>query len=115
MAGASSPRPDDHDCLRLPAASPPRTRGAKKKESPAPRLTHPCPPYVTQSSISSFGRRLNGVRTAENKSLKNNGANNFCQSSASVVFDIENHPIRSIGFLLAALIFMGTIILGAMH
>src|ERR1043166_9557625 len=83
MAGASSPRPDDHDCLRLPAASSPRTRGAEKKESTALRLSQPCPPDVTQSSISSFGRRLNGVRTAENKSLKNNGANNFCQSSAN--------------------------------
>src|ERR1051325_9413065 len=83
MAGASSPRPDDHDCLRLPAASSPRTCGAEKKESTDLRLSQPCPPYVTQSSISSFGRRLNGVRTAKNKSLKNNGANNFCQSSAS--------------------------------
>src|SRR6185312_4588719 len=83
MAGSSSPRPDDNDCLCLPAASSPRTRGAEKKESKDLRLSQPCPPYVTPSSISSFGRRLNGVRTAENKSLKNNGANSFCQSSAS--------------------------------
>jgi site-specific recombinase XerD len=40
-----------------------------------------CPPYVTPSSISSFGRPLNGAHTAENKSLKNIGANRFCQSS----------------------------------
>src|SRR5436190_23724148 len=83
MAGSPSPRLDDNDCLRLPAASSPHTRGAEKKESTDLRLSQPCPPYVTPSSISSFGRRLNGVRTAENKSMKNNGENNFCQSSAS--------------------------------
>src|SRR5215813_596404 len=83
MAGSSSPRLNDNDCLRLPATSSPRTRGAEKKESTDLRLSQPCPPYVTPSSISSFGRRLNGVHTAENKSLKNNGANRFCQSSAS--------------------------------
>src|SRR6185437_15475297 len=82
MAGSSSPRPDDNDCLRLPATSSPRTRGAEKKESTGLRLSQPCPPCVTPSSISSFGRRLNGVHTAENKSLKNTGANRFCQSSA---------------------------------
>ncbi|MGY4503925.1 hypothetical protein ACVWYH_007882 [Bradyrhizobium sp. GM24.11] len=54
-----------------------------KKESTGLRLSQPCPPYVTPSSISSFGRRLNGARIAENKSLKNSGANTFCQSSAS--------------------------------
>jgi hypothetical protein len=83
MAGSSSPRLDDNDCLRLPATSSPRTRGAEKKESTDLRLSQPCPPYVTPSSISSFGRRLNGVHTAENKFLKNTGANRFCQSSAS--------------------------------
>src|SRR4030095_11310671 len=81
MARSSSPRPDDNDCLRLPATSSPRIRGAEKKESTDLRLSQPCPPYVTPSSISSFGRRLNGVHTAENKSLKNTGANRFCQSS----------------------------------
>src|SRR3954454_18815056 len=84
MAGPPSPRLDDNDCLRLPPASSPRIRGAKKKESTDLRLSQPCPPYVTPSSISSFGRRLNGVHTAENKSLKNTGANRFCQSSASL-------------------------------
>src|SRR6516164_2572414 len=82
MAGSSSPRSDDNDCLRLPATSSPRIRGTEKKESTDPRLSQPCPPYVTPSSISSFGRRLNGVHTAENKSLKNTGVNRFCQSSA---------------------------------
>src|SRR5215471_4782959 len=82
MAGSSSPRSDDNDCLRLPATSSPRTRGAEKKESTDLRLSQPCPPYVTPSSISSFGRRLNGVHTAENKPLKNTCANRFCQSSA---------------------------------
>src|SRR5215467_11701913 len=82
MAGSSSPRPDDNDRLRLPAASSPRPRGAEKKESTDLRLSQPCPPYVTPSSISSFGRHLNGVDTAENKSLKNAGVNGFCQSSA---------------------------------
>src|SRR3954462_12999205 len=84
MAGPPSPRLDDNDCLRLPAASSPRIRGAEKKESTGLRLSQPCPPYVTPSSTSSFGRRLNGARIAENKSLKNSGANTFCQSSASV-------------------------------
>src|SRR5579862_7767966 len=83
MAGSSSPRPDDYDCLRLPAASSPRTRGAEKKESTDLRLSQPCPPYVTPSSISSFGRSLSGAHTAESKSLKNIGTNRFCQSSAS--------------------------------
>src|SRR3954452_23715970 len=81
MAGPPPPRLDDNDCLRLPAASSPRIRGAEKKEATGSRLGHPCPPYVTPSSISSFGRRLNGARIAENKSLKNTGANTFCQSS----------------------------------
>src|SRR3954471_14132523 len=71
MAGPPSPRLDDNDCLRLPAASSPRIRGAEKKEATGLRLSQPCPPYVTPSSISSFGRRLNGARIAENKSLKN--------------------------------------------
>src|SRR3954471_20720922 len=83
MAGPPSPRVDDNDCLRLPAASSPRIRGAEKKEATGLRLSQPCPPYVTPSSISSFGRRLNGASIAENKSLKNSGANTFCQSSAS--------------------------------
>src|SRR3954462_13274217 len=84
MAGPPPPRLDDNDCLRLPAASSPRIRGAEKKEATGLRLSQPCPPYVTPSSISSFGRRLNGARIAENKSLKNTGANTFCQSSASL-------------------------------
>src|SRR5215470_10924623 len=83
MAGSSSPRSDDNDCLRLPATSSPRTRGAEKKESTDLRLSQPCPPYVTPSSVSSFGRHLSGAHTAENKSLKNTGTNRFCQSSAS--------------------------------
>src|ERR1700751_1477053 len=82
MARSSSPRPDDNDCLRLPATSSPRIRGAEKKESTGLRLNQPCPPYVTPSLISSFDRSLSGARIAENKSLKNSGANTFCQSSA---------------------------------
>src|SRR6185437_10853028 len=82
MARSSSPRPDDNDCLRLPATSSPRTRGAEKKESTDLRLSQPCPPYVTPSSISSFGRRLSSAHIAESKFLKNTGANRFCQSSA---------------------------------
>src|SRR6478609_3297410 len=82
MAGSSSPRPDDNDCLRLPATSSPRTREAEKKESTDLHLSQPCPPFVTPSPISSFGRRLNDVHTAGNKSMKNSGANTFCQSSA---------------------------------
>src|ERR1700750_1557371 len=82
MASSPPSRPDDNDCLRLPATPSPRTRGAEKKESTGLHLNQPCPPYVTPSSISSLGGRLSGVRTAENKSLKNSGANTFCQSSA---------------------------------
>jgi hypothetical protein len=82
VARSSSSRPNDYDCLRLLAAPSPRTRGAEKKESTGLRLNQRCPPYVTPSLISSFGQRLSGVRTAENKSLKNLGANRFCQSSA---------------------------------
>src|SRR5947209_5166718 len=82
MARSASPRPDDDDCLRLPATSSPRIRGAEKKESTGLRLNQPCPPYVTPSSISSFGRRLSSAHIAESKSLKNSGANTFCQSSA---------------------------------
>ena len=82
MARSSSSRPNDHDCLRLLATSSPRTRGAEKKESTGLRLSQPCPQYVTPSSISSGGRRLSGVRTAENKSLKSRRTNRFCQSSA---------------------------------
>src|SRR6516164_6163592 len=81
MAGSSSPRPDDNDCLRLPAASSPRTRGAEKKESTGLRLSQPCQPYVTPSSISSFGRRLSSAHIAERKSVKNSGENTICQSS----------------------------------
>src|ERR1700722_11290172 len=84
MAGSSSPRPDDNDCLRLPAASSPRTHGAEKKESTGLRPSQPCPPYVTPSSVSSFGRRLSSAHIAESKSLKNTGTNRFCQSSASL-------------------------------
>src|SRR5581483_8771474 len=83
MARSSSPRPYDNDCLRLPATSSPRIRGAEKKESTGLRLDQPCPPYATPSSISSFGRRLSSAHIAESKSLKNSGENTFCQSSAS--------------------------------
>src|ERR1700757_2952250 len=82
MAGSSSPCPDDNDCLRLPATSSPRIRGAEKKESTGLRLSQPCPPYVTPSLISSFDPRLSSARIAENKSLKNSSATTFCQSSA---------------------------------
>src|SRR4051812_6569632 len=84
MARSSSPRPYDNDCLRLPATSSPRKRGAKKKESTGLRLNRLCPPYVTPSSISSFGRRPSSAHIAESKSLKNSGENTFCQSSASL-------------------------------
>ncbi|WP_247542185.1 hypothetical protein, partial [Bradyrhizobium sp. 168] len=53
-----------------------------KKESTGLRLNRLCPPYVTPSSISSFGRRPSSAHIAESKSLKNSGENTFCQSSA---------------------------------
>ena len=83
MARSSPSHLDDDDCLRLLATPSPRTRGAEKKESTGLRLNQPCPPYVTPSSISSFDRRLSSAHIAESKSLKNSGANTFCQSSAS--------------------------------
>src|SRR3954447_23530943 len=83
MARSSSPRPYDNDCLRLPATSSPRKRGAKKKESTGLRLNRLCSPYVTPSPISSFGRRPSSAHIAESESLKNSGENTFCQSSAS--------------------------------
>ncbi|WP_208738590.1 hypothetical protein, partial [Bradyrhizobium vignae] len=43
-----------------------------------------CQPYVTPSSISSFGRSLSIAHIAEGKSVKNSGENTICQSSASV-------------------------------
>src|SRR5262245_62818604 len=99
MARSSSSRPDADDALRLFATPSPRIRGAEKKEATDLRLSQPCPPYVTPSSISSFDRRLNGVHTAENKSLKNTGANRFCQSSAracthksATPFDVRYAP-----------------------
>src|SRR4029453_7831654 len=81
MARSSSPRPHDDDCLRLPATSSPRIRGAEKKKSTGLHLNQPCPPYVTPSSISSFGRRLSSAHIAESKSLKSSGENTFCQGS----------------------------------
>ncbi|WP_247337148.1 hypothetical protein, partial [Bradyrhizobium sp. CW4] len=56
-----------------------------KKESTGLRLNRLCPPYVTPSSISSFGRRPSSAHIAESKSLKNSGENTFCQSSASLL------------------------------
>src|ERR1700761_2955522 len=96
MARSSSPRPDDNDRIRLPATSSPRIRGAEKKESTDLRLNQPCPPYVTPSSISSFDRRLSSAHIAESKSLKNSGANTFCQSSASlpVCWLAPSPPVR---------------------
>src|SRR4051812_31741314 len=90
MARSSSPRPYDNDCLRLPATSSPRKRGAKKKESTGLRLNRLCPPYVTPSSISSFGRRPSSAHIAESKSLKNSGENTFCQSSARTSLPFKN-------------------------
>ncbi|MBB4373472.1 SRSO17 transposase [Bradyrhizobium sp. cir1] len=55
----------------------------RKKESTGLRLSQPCQPYVTPSSISSFGRRLSSAHIAESKSVKNSGENTICQSSAS--------------------------------
>src|SRR5438270_13728825 len=96
MARSSSPRPYDNDCLRLPATSSPRKRGAKEKESTGLRLNRLCPPYVTPSSISSFGRRPSSAHIAESKSLKNSGENTFCQSSARLwpqfAFDPAHRP-----------------------
>src|SRR3954451_15534136 len=93
MARSSSPRPYDNDCLRLPATSSPRKRGAKKKESTGLRLNRLCPPYVTPSSISSFGRRPSSAHIAESKSLKNSGENTFCQSSARKRIKPTSDPV----------------------
>src|SRR6185295_6309106 len=97
MARSSSPRPDDNDCLRFPATSSPRIRGAEKKESTDLRLNQPCPPYVTPSSISSFVRHLSSAHIAESKSLKNTGENTFSQSSAS---DLGLSRVNRVGLAL---------------
>lgn len=55
----------------------------RKKESTDLRLSQPCPPCVTPSSISVLRPPPQHVHTAENKSLKKTGENGFCQSSAS--------------------------------
>ena len=89
MAGSSSPCPDDNDCIRLPATSSPRTRGAEKKESTGLRLNQPCPPYVTPSSISFFDRHLSNAHTAEDESMKNSGIG----KSAKVV--LGRGPIKA--------------------
>src|SRR5450432_2863827 len=83
MARSSSSRPDDDDCLRLLATPSPRIRGAEKKESTGLRLSQPCLPYVTPSSISSFGRRLNGAHIVGNVFVKDFSTKRFCQSSAN--------------------------------
>ncbi|WP_247403244.1 MULTISPECIES: hypothetical protein, partial [unclassified Bradyrhizobium] len=71
-----------------------------KKESTGLRLNRLCPPYVTPSSISSFGRRPSSAHIAESKSLKNSGENTFCQSSAKlsdIIFSLPRPaPQRSL-------------------
>ncbi len=66
----------------------------RKKESTGLRLSQPCQPYVTPSSISSFGRRLSIAHIAEGKSVKNSGENTICQSSASRS-NATTTPLRS--------------------
>src|ERR1700730_10984802 len=73
----------DHDCLRIPPASPSRTSGAEKKESTVHRLSRACQPYATPSSNSSFNHDLSDAHTAEDKSAKSSGVN----KSAKVVLD----------------------------
>ncbi|WP_247455547.1 hypothetical protein, partial [Bradyrhizobium sp. 166] len=68
-----------------------------KKESTGLRLNRLCPPYVTPSSISSFGRRPSSAHIAESKSLKNSGENTFCQSSANTPHQISGGPPDFVG------------------
>src|ERR1700745_1466083 len=70
MARSSSSRADDHDPLRLLATPPPRTSGAEKKESTAPRLSQACQRCATPSSISYFDRHLSDAHTAEDEAVK---------------------------------------------
>jgi hypothetical protein len=51
--------------------------GARKKEMAAHRLNPVCPPHAAPSSISSFDRHRNNVRTAENASANNGSVNNL--------------------------------------
>jgi hypothetical protein len=50
---------------------------ARKKEMAAHRLNPVCPPHAAPSSISSFDRHRNNVRTAENASANNGSVNNL--------------------------------------
>jgi SRSO17 transposase len=81
LARPSSSRTHDHDRLRVPPASPPRTSGAEKKESMGHHLSPACRPCATPSSLSSFGHQISDAHTAEDKSAKGNGVN----KSAKVV------------------------------
>src|SRR6202011_888130 len=78
----------DHDCLRIPPASPSRTSGAEKKESTVHRLSRACQPYATPSSNSSFNHDLSDAHTAEDKSAKSSGVN----KSAKVVLGRVDKP-----------------------
>ncbi len=83
MARSSSPRPDDNDCLRLPATSSPRIRGTKKRNQRASASTN----HARRTSRHRRSHPSAAVSAVpilpKAKSLKNDGANTFCQSSAS--------------------------------
>src|SRR5882672_3183713 len=86
LARPSSSRTHDNDRLRVPPASPTRTSGAEKKESPGLRLSRACRPYAKPSSNSFFDRQLSDAHIANEESVKNSGAN----KSAKVV--LARHP-----------------------
>jgi len=83
LAGTSPPCTHDDDCLRLPAAPPPRNSKAEKKESAGHRPSQLCPPCVKPFSRDSPGHHHRGVHTAENGYATDGGMNRNCQSSAS--------------------------------
>src|SRR5262245_48067508 len=82
LAGASPPRTDDDDRLRLPTAPPPHNGKAEKKESAAHRLSQLCPPYAALFSHCSPDRLHNAVHIVENGYATGGGLNRKCQSSA---------------------------------
>src|SRR5262245_66121158 len=76
MARPSPSCAHDDDRLRLPAAPPSRRNSAEKKESPDPRLSQLCPPYVTPSSSSSLEYHRSDARIVENGFAAGSGMSN---------------------------------------
>src|ERR1700730_12992726 len=91
MARPSPACAHDDDRLRLPAASPPRSNSAEKKESTGLRLGQLCPPCVTPSSKSSLDHHRSDARIVENGFAAGSGV----RKSAKVVLELRNSQLSS--------------------